>query len=124
MRDPFMTLQLFEDFAAGRVSAAFAAAVRDGVSIHEARAAMDVLRDPVRREAAALLAPTMCPAAVSRRAQLDEMEQDPAGLDVLLRFLAVALDEVDAGLVAEAHIPPRRHGFETYLPPLPAYLEP
>ncbi|HSW41018.1 MAG TPA: hypothetical protein VLM76_00720 [Patescibacteria group bacterium] len=124
MNDPFSALRLYAGFEAGVISAAFAEAVRRGVPVAEARAAMDILRDPVRREAAALLAPSMSPAAALKRASGPEPDVDPEAMDTILRFLAQALVEIDAELVTQAVVPPRRLDVDGVLPPLPAYLEP
>lgn len=124
MNDPFAALRLFDGFEAGAVSAAFAAAVRRGVSVAEARAAMDILRDPLRREAAALLAPSMSPAAALKRANGPAPDTDAEAIDTLLRLLAEALVGIDAELTTQAVIPARRLDVDSLLPPLPAYLEP
>ena len=68
MNDPFEALQLFDEFEPASISAAFAGAIGRGLQVDEARAAMDALRDPTQRAAAAILAPTMSDAARRTRA--------------------------------------------------------
>ena len=124
MNDPFATLRLFDGFEAGAISAAFAAAVRDGIPVSEARTAMDILRDPLRREAATLLAPSMSAAASLKRASGEGPVGDVEAIDTALRFLAQVLEDVDTELIAEAVVPSRQFDVDSMLPPLPGSLEP
>lgn len=123
MNDPFETLQLFDDFDASSVSAAFAGALSRGVPVAEARAAMDALRDPVQRAAAEVLAPSMSHAARRARAAGAAASNDPAG-ETLLRVLATVADWIDHDLAGMAHRPSRADLVDQVLPTLPGHLEP
>ena len=123
MNDPFETLQLFDDFDASAVSAAFAGAVSRGVPVADARAAMDALRDPTQRAAAVILSPSMSDAARRARAAGATASPDPA-TGILLRLLAVVADAIDADLAASAQRPSRTDLVDQVMPPLPGHLEP
>ncbi len=123
MNDPFETLQQFDDFGASSISTAFAAAIARGVPVTEARAAMDALRDPVERSAAAILAPSMSEAARRRRAAAPVDDANPA-VETALRALAWAADEMDQELASTAQRPTRADVVDQVLPPLPEHLEP
>jgi hypothetical protein len=123
MNDPFETLQLFDDFDASSVSAAFAGAVSRGVPVAEARAAMDALRDPTQRAAAEILAPSMSHAARRTRAAGATASHDHA-TEILLRALAVVADAIDGDLAASARRPSRVDLVNQVLPALPGHLEP
>lgn len=116
LSDPFATLQLFSDFSPGRVSQAFAEALRRGVPMHEARRAMDMLRDDRRREAAALLAPSMSQAAARQRSKPPETKQAAAATLTLMRVLRLAIDQIDADLLRGVRLPRITRDVRYYLP--------
>ena len=116
MSDPFATLRLFSDFSPGRVSQAFAESLQRGVPMHEARRAMDVLRDDRRREAAALLAPSMSQAAVRERSKPPATWQAAEATSTLMRILRLAIDEIDADLVRAVRPPHIERDVRQYLP--------
>lgn len=123
MSDPFETLQLFDEFDASSVSAAFAGAVSRGVPVPQARAAMDALRDPTQRAAAEILAPSMSQAARRARAAGTVEADDPAA-EILLRALATVADWIDRDLASSARRPSRADLVDQVLPALPGHLEP
>lgn len=122
MNDPFELLGLYDAFGAADISAAFAGAVARGVPLDAAREAMDVLRDPERRAAAAILSPSMSDAA--RRARAATMPDDDPAEEVALRALARIADWIDGDLAASATRPPRAAIVDRSLPPLPGHLDP
>ena len=123
MSDPFETLQLFDEFDASSVSAAFAGAVARGVPVPQARAAMDALRDPAERAAAEILAPSMSQAARRARAAGTGEADDPAA-EILLRALATVADWIDRDLASSARRPSRTDLVDQVLKALPGHLEP
>ena len=118
MKDPFATLQLYADFSSTAVSSAFAAAVRRGVPVGEARHAMDALRDARRREAAAMLAPSMSEAARAVRARPPEPDSVLEFVSMLMLFLGAAADEIDQQLASGAAVPKLRRMVDSYFKPL------
>jgi len=89
----------------------------------DARSAMDVLRDPERRIAIALLSPSMSKAAQRERASGVEPEPDSAQ-PALLRVLRLAVEQLDTQLASEAVAPTRAFDVDEFLPPLPDHLQP
>lgn len=94
MSDPFELLQVERDVPASELANAVARAVRRGVPMIAARQAMDELRDPVRREAAALLAPSQSPA----RRMLPPPSPDQDAEQFALELLDLLTDEVESRL--------------------------
>lgn len=123
MNDPFELLRVYEGFEAAAISSAFAAAIARGVPVMEARQAMDILRDPTRRSAAAVLAPSMA-RSVQRRRSAAVAPVDSDALGIVLRAVGSALDDLDAVTRLGAVVPSRAHLVDEALPPLPDHLAP
>lgn len=123
MNDPFQTLQLFDGFDATAISRAFAGAIARGVTVAEARAAMDSLRNPLQRAAAELLAPSMSYAARRERAVRLNEDREP-GIEIVLRLLSIVADQMDRDLASAVVLPRRPHLVGEMLPALTNHLEP
>ena len=124
MHDPFALLGIYDDFSPSRVSTAFAATVRSGTSVADARRAMDTLRDERRRAAAEMLAPSMTQEARRARTEPPPTAAVTESVTLLLQFLRVAVEELDAELSRSAARPSLQRDLCTYLPPLTDYLRP
>lgn len=83
MSDPFVLLQVGPDATPAEIAKAMAQAPKRGVPMAEARKAFDRLRDPARRETAALLAASQTPTARSLDAREPEADAEEARRFVL-----------------------------------------
>lgn len=104
MSDPFRDLELFMDEPTPMdLAAAYARRART-IGPAAARSAMDTLRDPASRAAAASTSPSMSPAARAARARRAAVVDEEV-IAMVLQLLSIAVDQIDDHAAAEARAP-------------------
>ena len=123
--DPFVLLQVDAGAGAGELARAFSNARARGVPTNQARHAFDSLRDPVTREAMALLAISLSPGYQDLMAVGDE-DAGVQAAELVVGAISAALGDLEAHLRSDDVLPREnlQRDVRDYVPAPMEVLEP